>query len=99
MGTPFSGVRITGYDSVRKVVTRAMIQDGSPGVSMEGPWDEGTKSMTMPFKQADHTGNIQDLKEVYHFIDANTEVLEIYRLDLVAKTETKVLEVKWQRQP
>lgn len=98
MGKPFEGVRITGYDSTRKVVTRAMIGSDAPGVAMEGPWDEVTKSMTMPFKQADHTGKIQDLKEVYRFIDENTEVLEIYRLDPASSKEFKILEVKWIRQ-
>jgi hypothetical protein len=100
MGKPWTGLRITGYDSDRKVFTRAMIGDGTAvsGVAMEGAWDEATKSMTMPFKRVDpSTGEERNLKEVYRIIDENTEVLEIYATDPKTKKEFKMLNVKWTR--
>ena len=100
MGEPWTGLRITGYDSARNVFTRAMIGDGASagGVAMEGAWDEASKSITMPFKRMDpSTGKQHELKEVYKIIDENTEVLEIYGIDPKTKKEFKMLDVKWTR--
>lgn len=100
MGKPWTGLRITGYDNVRKIFTRAMVGDGEAagGVAMEGPWDEATKSITMPFKKFNSsTGKELNLKEVYKIIDNNTEVLEIYGTDPKTGKEFKKLNVKWTR--
>ena len=97
-GQQIRGVRVTGYDAAKKIFTRAMIQDGGNGVAMEGPWDPGTKSTTMHYQQLNNsTGQYADMKEVYTFVDANTEVLEIYRVDTKANKEFKILHVKWTR--
>lgn len=96
-GRPFTGVRITGYDAERKVFTRAMLQDGSPGVVMEGKWDEATKSFSMPFKQTDRSGKEKSLKEVYTFVDEDTEILEIYDTNLASGNEFRILKVTWHR--
>jgi hypothetical protein len=96
-GRPFTGVRITGYDTVRKVFTRAMLQDGSPGVAMEGKWDEATKSFSMPFKQTDKSGKEKSLKEVYTFVDEDTEILEIYDTASPIGKEFRILKVTWHR--
>lgn len=94
-GKPFTGVRITGYDPVRQVFTRAMIQDGNPGVVMEGPWDEASKSITMSYKQFDIRGIERSLKEVYTFVDEDTEILEIY--DVADGKDLRFLKVVWTR--
>lgn len=99
-GKPWTGVRITGYDSERKVFTRAMIGDGNAAgaVSMEGRWDEATRSITMPFIKTDAaTGRQRNLKEVYKIVDDNTEILEIYATDEKTGGNFKVLEVEWTR--
>ena len=97
MGKTLTGIRVTGYDTTKKIFTRAMIQDGGNGVAMEGPWDEATRSMTMRYKQFDSAGRENEMKEVYTIVDENTEVLEIYRIDAPTKKETKILNVKWTR--
>lgn len=100
MGKPWTGLRITGYDDKRKIFTRAMIGDGDSagGVSMEGTWDEATRSITFPFKKlSQSTGKERDLKEVYRIIDENTEVLEIYATDPKTMKEYKMLNVNWTR--
>ncbi|MFD1874175.1 DUF1579 family protein [Hymenobacter bucti] len=97
-GRQLHGVRVTGYDATKKIFTRAMIQDGGNGVAMEGPWDPATKSTTMRYQQLSNTtGQYSDMKEVYTFVDENTELLEIYRLDTKANKEFKILNVKWTR--
>jgi hypothetical protein len=98
-GTPWTGLRITGYDSERRVFTRAMIGDGTAqGVAMEGQWDEATKSITMPFKKMDlSTGKERILKEVYRLVDQDTEILEIYDTDSKTGKEFKMLSITWTR--
>ncbi|NJN33703.1 MAG: DUF1579 domain-containing protein [Saprospiraceae bacterium] len=96
-GKPFTGVRLTGYDPVRKVFTKAMIQDGNPGVVMEGKWDEATKSTTMYYKQFDNNGMENSLKEVYTYVDENTEILEIYKTNTTNGKDFRVLKVVWKR--
>lgn len=99
-GNLWTGLRITGYDSARKIFTRAMIGDGTAagGVAMEGYWDEATRSITMPFKKIDpSTHQERNFKEVYRIIDDNTEVLEIYATDPITNKEFKMLNMKWTR--
>lgn len=100
MGASWTGVRITGYDSAKKVFTRAMIGD-SPAVetvSMEGQWDEAKRTITFPFKKIDKSGKERKLTEVYTLADANTEILEIYATDPKTEKEYMMLQVKWKRQ-
>ncbi|MBF9222217.1 DUF1579 family protein [Hymenobacter ruricola] len=96
-GQQIRGVRVTGYDAKKKIFTRAMIQDGGNGVAMEGPYDPATKSTTMRYQQRNGAGQYTDMKEVYTFVDENTELLEIYRLDAKTNQEFKILNVKWTR--
>ncbi|WP_324670758.1 DUF1579 family protein [Hymenobacter sp. GOD-10R] len=97
-GKPTTGIRVTGYDANKKIFTRAMIQDGGNGVAMEGPWDASAKTMTFRYQQMNNaTGKAADMKEVYTIVDANTEVLELYRLDPQTSQESKILHVKWTR--
>jgi hypothetical protein len=96
-GKQLRGIRVTGYDTNKKVFTRAMIQDGGNGVAMEGPWDETTRATTMRYKQRNSSGQENEMKEVYTFVDENTEILEIYRQEPTTKKETRILHVKWTR--
>jgi hypothetical protein len=97
-GQQLRGVRVTGYDATKKIFTRAMIQDGGNGVAMEGPYDPTTKSTTMRYQQLNNaTGQYSNMKEVYTFLDENTELLEIYRTDAKTNQEFKILNVKWTR--
>jgi hypothetical protein len=98
-GEPIHGIRVTGYDAPKKIFTRAMIQDGGNGVVMEGPWDPATKSTTMRYKQRNKAGQEASMKEVYTFVDENTELLELYRLEEQTSQEIKILTVRWTRDP
>lgn len=100
MGAPWTGIRITGYDSAKKLFTRAMIGD-SPAiepVSMEGQWDEAKRTITFPFKKTDQSGHEQKFTEVYTIVDTNTEILEIYATDPKTSKEFMMLQVRWTRQ-
>ena len=52
----------------------------------------------MRYKQRNNaTGQDATMREVYTFVDENTEVLEIYRFDEKTTKEVKVPHVKWIR--
>ena len=74
-----------------------MIQDGNPGVVMEGKWDEITKSFTMNYKQFDNKGIENSFREVYTFVDEDTEILEIYRTQTADGKDFRFLKVVWSR--
>jgi|GEM_PF-6544234 len=100
MGAPWTGLRITGYDSAKGVFTRAMIGDGPAiePVSMQGQWDEAKRTITFPFRKVDNSGKEQKLTEVYTIVDNNTEILEIYATDPKTSKEFMMLQVRWTRQ-
>lgn len=98
-GKPFSGLRITGYDSVRNVFTRAMIGEDSPGVAMEGKWDEASKSFSMPFVKKQASGKESLLREVYTFLNDDEEILEIFDTAAVSDgKEFRMLKIIWRRE-
>ena len=80
-----------------KCFTRAMLQDGAPGVAMEGVWDESKKSFSMAFKQVDASGKERSLKEVYTFVDEDTEIFEIYDTEPTQDKDFRILEIEWRR--
>jgi len=66
---------------------------------MEGPWDEATQSITMPFKKISRsTGQERDMKEVYRIIDEdNRDYWRSTPLNPKTGKEFKMLNVKWTR--
>ena len=53
----------------------------------------------MRYKQRNNaTGQDATMREVYTFVDENTEVLEVYRLDEKTTKKVKILNVKWTRE-
>jgi hypothetical protein len=51
----------------------------------------------MRYKQRNSSGQENEMKEVYTFVDENTEILEIYRQEPTTKKEIRILHVKWTR--
>ena len=52
---------------------------GTGVMTLEGPWDEGTKSITLKGKGIDPTSGAEmQVKEVFRIIDDNNQVLEMY---------------------
>ena len=80
MGMPFEGLSILAYDNHKKVFINTWIDNMGTGVmTLEGPWDEATKSITLKGKGIDPTsGSEMQVKEVFKIIDDNNQVLEMY---------------------
>jgi hypothetical protein len=98
MGMPFEGVSTTGYDNAKKVFVNTWIDNMGTGImTMEGPWDEASKSVILKGKSIDPmTGKEMDLREVFTMIDDNTQLMEMYAVGPDGK-EFKTMEIKFTR--
>jgi hypothetical protein len=97
MGIPFEGMSLVGYDNAKKIFTSVWIDNFGTGITtMEGPWDETTKSITFTGKMVDPaTGKEAWVKQVIKFIDNDTQQMEMF--DKKNGTETKTMEIKFTR--
>jgi hypothetical protein len=98
MGMPFEGKGTTGYDNAKKVFVSTWVDNMGTGImSMEGPWDEATKSITLKGKGMDPmTMTERDYKEIFQMVDDNTQQMEMYGPGPDGK-EFKWMEIKYTR--
>ena len=80
MGMPFEGEGITGYDNAKKVFVNSWVDNMGTGImSMSGPWDEATKSITYTGSFVDPlSGKDTPFREVWKFVDDDHQVMEMY---------------------
>lgn len=97
MGMPFEGMSLVGYDNAKKTFSSVWIDNFGTGITtMEGAWDDPTKSITFTGKMVDPgTGKEIWTKQVIKFIDNDTQQMEMF--DKKNGTETKTLEIKFTR--
>lgn len=80
MGMPFEGMSILAYDNHKKVFISSWIDNMGTGImTLEGPWDEATKTITLKGKMVDPSsaGEMQ-IREVFTIIDDNTQKMEFF---------------------
>lgn len=96
-GMPFHGMSIWGYNNGRKMFESTWIDNMGTGVMfMEGVWDEKSKTATMKGKNTDPvTGKTVQAREIFRFIDDNTQMLEMY--ETRDGKEMKTMEIKFTR--
>ncbi len=100
MGMPFEGMSITGYDNAKKKFVSTWIDNMGTGImSMEGEWNASTKSIEFKGKMTDpaRPGKDCDVREVYTFVDDNTQKLEMYGPDSKTGKEFKTMEITFTR--
>lgn len=100
MGMPFEGMSITGYDNAKKKFVSNWIDNMGTGImNMEGEWNASTKSIEFKGKMTDPSrpGKDCDVREVYTFVDDNTQKLEMYGPDSKTGKEFKTMEIKFTR--
>lgn len=99
MGMPFEGMSTTAYDNAKKVFVSTWIDNMGTGImSMEGPWDEATKSMTMTGKVVSPVdGRVCELKQVYKIVDDNTQIMEMYGPDSQTGKQYKNMKITFTR--
>jgi hypothetical protein len=94
---PFEGMSIVGYDNFKKTFVSTWIDNFGTGVmTLEGPWNESTKSMELKGKMIDPgTKKECEVREVFRIIDDNTQVMEMYGTK--DGKETKSMEIRFTR--
>jgi len=100
MGMPFEGMSIVGYDNAKKKFVSTWIDNMGTGImSSEGEWNSSTKSIEFKGKMSDpaRPGKDCDIREVFTFIDDNTQKLEMYGPDGKTGKEYKTMEIMFTR--
>ncbi|MGO4708156.1 DUF1579 domain-containing protein [Chryseobacterium sp. 2TAF14] len=100
MGMPFEGVSILGYDNAKKKFVSTWIDNMGTGImNMEGDWNPSTKSIEFKGKMTDPTrpGKDCNVREIFTFIDDNTQKMEMYAPDAKTGKEFKTMEIKFTR--
>lgn len=100
MGMPFEGMSIVGYDNSKKKFVSTWVDNMGTGImTMEGEWNASSKSVEFKGKMTDpaRPGKDCDVREVYTFIDDNTQKLEMYGPDGKTGKEFKTMEIQFTR--
>lgn len=100
MGMPFEGMSIVGYDNSKKKFISTWIDNMGTGIMHgEGEWNPSTKSVEFKGKMTDPSrpGKDCDFREVFTFVDDNTQKLEMYGPDSKTGKEYKTMEIKYTR--
>lgn len=99
MGMPFKGMGIMGYDNYKKTFFSTWIDNMGTGImTMEGPWDDATKSMTLTGKYKNPANGLDcEMKEIFKMVDDNTQVLEMYGPDQQTGKQYKTMEIKFTK--
>lgn len=100
MGMPFEGMSIVGYDNAKKKFVSTWIDNMGTGImSAEGEWNASTKSIEFKGKMTDpaRPGKDCDIREIFTFVDDNTQKLEMYGPDSKTGKEYKTMEILFTR--
>lgn len=100
MGMHFEGMSIIGYDNAKKKFVSTWIDNMGTGImNMEGEWNASTKSIEFKGKMTDpaRPGKDCEVREVYTFVDDNTQKLEMYGPDSKTGKEFKTMEITFTR--
>jgi hypothetical protein len=100
MGMPFEGMSIVGYDNSKKKFVSTWIDNMGTGIMHgEGDWNPSAKSVEFKGKMTDPSrpGKDCDFREVFTFIDDNTQKMEMYGPDSKTGKEYKTMEIKYTR--
>ena len=96
-GKPFEGRGVTGYDNRKGVFKSTWMDNMGTGImTMEGKWDEATKTINFSGTAVDPmTGAESPVREVYVYKDANHEHMEMYQT--INGQEVKMIEIDFTR--
>jgi len=100
MGMPFEGMSILAYDNSKKKFVSTWIDNMGTGImNMEGDWNPSTKSIEFKGKMTDPSrpGKDCEVREVFTFVDDNTQKMEMYGPDSKTGKEFKTMEIKFTK--
>jgi hypothetical protein len=97
MGMPFEGKSTMAYDNAKKTFISTWVDNMGTGImTMEGKWDDATKSITQTGKCVDPsagTDKEMDVRQVLKVVDDKNHVFEMYGPGPDGK-EFKMMEIK-----
>ncbi|MDC8105987.1 DUF1579 domain-containing protein [Chryseobacterium sp. PTM-20240506] len=99
-GMPFEGRSIVGYDNAtKKFVSTWMDNMGTGIMYTTGDWNASKKSIEFKGKMPDiaRPGKECDVREVFTFVDDNTQIMEMYGPGSKTGKEMKTMEIKFTR--
>jgi hypothetical protein len=98
MGMPFEGESIMGYDNNKKQFVSSWLDNMGTGIiTMEGPWDESSKTLTLSGKCMDPMTKRETwMRQTMKVIDKNNQFIEMYGPGPDGK-EYKMMEIKMKR--
>jgi hypothetical protein len=96
-GMPFEGHGLLGYDNAKKIFQNTWVDNMGTGImSLQGTWDDATKSITFTGSSYDCTaGKDVAVKEVFKMVDDDHHTLEMYMP--AGDKEFKNMEIKFTR--
>ena len=100
MGMPFEGISIVGYDNSKKKFVSSWIDNMGTGImNMEGTWNASNKSIEFKGKMTDPSrpGKDCNVREIFTFIDDNTQKMEMFGSDHKTGKEFKTMEINYTR--
>lgn len=99
MGMPFEGVSTFAYDNHKKVFIGTWMDNLGTGLmSMEGTWDESTKTITSIGKMVDGGMATEiPIRELYKVVDADHHEMQMFTTYPGSTEEVKMMEIKWTR--
>lgn len=99
MGSPFTGIGVTGYDNnTKKYVSIWMDTMGTGIYFFEGTASEDGKTITQKSQYDDPIEGPMELRSVSKIVDNNTEIFEMYGTGKSGQ-ERKMMEITYTRKP
>lgn len=97
-GMPFEGMSTVGYDNIKKVFVSTWIDNMGTGImSMEGPYNEATKTVEMKGMMMDPmSGKEMAARQTLKFIDEKNQLMEMFSTQADGK-EFKNMEIKFSK--
>lgn len=98
MGQPMEGMGTMAYDNAKKQFESTWIDNMGTGIMKStGTYDPATKTLNLKGVSTDPmSGKDMAFREVYRFVDDNTQVMEMYMTPQGAQ-EFKTMEIKFTR--
>lgn len=99
MGQPFEGMSTWAYDNAKKVFISTWIDNMGTGImSMEGTWDESSKTFNFKGKTVDPiSGRDMDCRQTMKLVDDKNMMMEMFMMPAPGAPEMKNMEIKYTK--
>lgn len=99
MNMPFEGIGTLAYDNAKKTFVSTWIDNMGTGImSLEGQWDDATKTINFNGKCTDPmTGKDCQVREAFTIVDDNHHHMEMWMTDPASGQEYKTMEISFTR--